>query len=36
MQIQGGMGVSFQFHTQKTPKPVTAPKVKKPDLIGAI
>jgi hypothetical protein len=26
MQIQGGMGVSFQFHTQKTPKPFTAPK----------
>ena len=21
------MGISFQFHTQKTPKPVTAPKV---------
>jgi hypothetical protein len=22
----GGIGVSFHFHTQKTPKPVTAPK----------
>jgi len=28
------MGVSFQFHTQKTPKPVTAPKVDKVQRTG--